>query len=51
MSLCLVMNMEVRLLQPELLDSPIVLNLFIPQGFQVPINYSAIDSHLQYNYF
>lgn len=28
-----------------------LLNLFIPQGSQVPINCSAVDSHRQYNYF
>lgn len=45
-------KMEVRLPQPRVTwDSFSLLNLFISQGFQVPINSSAVDSHLQYNYF
>lgn len=28
-----------------------LLNLFVSQGSQVPINFSAVDSHFQYNYF
>lgn len=30
----------------ELLTLPL-LGLFIPQGFQLPINYQAVDSHLE----
>ena len=49
--LCFVsVKMEVRLPRPSYLIVSL-LNLFIPQGFQVPINYSAVDSHLQYNNF